>query len=212
MNPNCLIALKQKKIDDKLLHEKRRSNLFQNKYSAEIKKKHERIQESEDIQNECIIKSSISFDEENEQKLHYDIPKMLTELTDVTRIRRHQNECIITPDIRIDEKSIFCGLILDENDEKLISNNSFARFSKNPNEFQIFLQLNADKIIRSGFIFQVQPYNPINDTFIAHVHPAPNGKANDLILFKLDEIKRLLKKRNITILSYSFDGDNKYSV
>lgn len=78
--------MKQKKIDDKLLHEKRRSNLFQKKYSAEIKKKHERIQESEDIQNECIIKSSISFDEENEQKLHYDIPKKLTELTDVTRI------------------------------------------------------------------------------------------------------------------------------
>ena len=48
MNPNCLIALKQKKIDDKLLHEKRRSNLFQKKYSAEIKKKHERFQESED--------------------------------------------------------------------------------------------------------------------------------------------------------------------
>ena len=48
MNPNCLNTLKQKKIDDKLLHEKRRSNLFQNKYSAEIKKKHERFQESED--------------------------------------------------------------------------------------------------------------------------------------------------------------------
>lgn len=101
---------------------------------------------------------------------------------------------------------------MDENDEKLISKNSFARFSKNPNELQIFLQLNADKIIRSGFIFQVQPYNPIYDTFIAHVHPVSNGKANDLILFKLDEIKRLLKNRNITILSYSFDGDNKYSV
>lgn len=155
---------------------------------------------------------------------------MLTELTDVTRIVDIWKErsyipksdtiyaCLsvdalyFTPDIRIDEKSIFCGLILDENDEKLISKNSFARFSKNPNELQIFLQLNADKIIRSGFIFQVQPYNPINDTFIAHVHPAPNGKANDLILFKLDEIKRLIKKRNITILSYSFDGDNKYSV
>lgn len=101
---------------------------------------------------------------------------------------------------------------MDENDEKLISKNSFARFSKNPNELQIFLQLNADKIIRSGFIFQVQPYNPIYDTFIAHVHPVSNRKANDLILFKLDEIKRLLKNRNITILSYSFDGDNKYSV
>lgn len=230
MNPNCLNVLKQKKMVDKLLHEKRRSNLFQNKYSAEIKKKHAIIQELETIQNESFNESSISFTEENEQTLHYDIPKLLTELTDVTRIVDIWKEqsfipksdtiyaCLsvdaiyFTPDIHLDEKSIFSGLILNESDEKLISKNAFARFSKNPNELQIFLQLNSDKIIRSGFIFHVQPYNPIYDTFIAHVHPASNGKANDIILFKLDEIKKLLKNRNITILSYSFDGDNKYSV
>lgn len=200
MNPNCLNTLKQKKMDDKLLHEKRRSNLFQNKYSAEIKKKHAIIQELETIQNESFNESSISFTEENEQTLHYDIPKLLTELTDVTRIVDIWKEqsfipksdtiyvCLsvdaiyFTPDIHLDEKSIFSGLILNESDEKLISKNAFARFSKNPNELQIFLQLNSDKIIRSGFIFHVQPYNPIYDTFISHVHPASNGKANDIIL------------------------------
>ena len=117
-----------------------------------------------------------------------------------------------TPNIQINENSIFEGIVLDEKDELFVSKNIFTNFLNNPNDFQTFLRLNNDKIIRAGFVFQVQPYNPIYSTFIVHIKPASNGKANITIVNLLKKIKTILKNKNITIKSFSFDGDNGYSL
>lgn len=66
----------------------------------------------------------------------------------------------------------------------------FSRFIKNPNEFQQFLHLNSEEIIRTGFIFHIQPYNPLFSTFIIHIFPSCNGKANETTINILNE-KRL---------------------
>ncbi len=100
-----------------------------------------------------------------------------------------------TPNIQINENSIFEGIVLDEKDELFVSKNIFTNFLNNPNDFQTFLRLNNDKIIRAGFVFQVQPYNPIYSTFIVHIKPASNGKANITIVNLLKKIKTILKNK-----------------
>ena len=109
------------------------------------------------------------------------------------------------------DASIFEGIIFTDEEKKLLPGNLFSRFVKNPNEFKQFLCLNSDKIIRTGFVFQIQPYNPIYSTFIVHILPKTNGKADESIIGILNQIKEKVKNRNITILSYAFDGDSAYS-
>lgn len=116
-----------------------------------------------------------------------------------------------TPNVEIYQDSIFSGLIFKKDDEFLISKNTFKNFRKNPNDFQVFLNLNSDMIIRAAFVFQVQPFNIKYSSFVVHVEPAINGKANQTIVDMLFCIRDELKKRNITILSFAFDGDSAYS-
>ena len=116
-----------------------------------------------------------------------------------------------TPNVEISKDSVINGMIFSKDDEILISKNIFKIFSKNPKEFQNFLSLNANKIIKTAFVFQVQSYNPIYNNFIIHIKAACNGKANDEIIFILNYVKEQLKKRNITVLTFAFDGDSAYS-
>lgn len=116
-----------------------------------------------------------------------------------------------TPNVEINKDLAISGMIFSKDDEILISKNIFKNFSKNPKEFQNFLTLNANKIIKAAFVFQVQPYNPIYNNFIIHIRAATNGKANDQIILILNFLKEQLKKRNITVLTFAFDGDSAYS-
>ena len=157
------------------------------------------------------------------------IPEQLRDLNNVTNIvdiwKDHNHisksntifACLavdaiyFTPNVELNKDSVFNGLIFSQDDEIIISKNIFKNFLKNPNDFQNFLSLNADKIIKAAFVFHVQPYNPIYNNFVVHIKAAVNGKANDEIILSLNYIKEVLKNRNITILSYSFDGDSAYS-
>ena len=116
-----------------------------------------------------------------------------------------------TPNVEISKDSVINGMIFSKDDEILISKNIFKTFYEKPKEFQNFLSLNANKIIKAAFVFQVQPYNPIYNNFIIHIKAACNGKANDDIVFTLNYIKDHLKNRNITVLTFAFDGDSAYS-
>ncbi|KAK8870442.1 hypothetical protein M9Y10_008324 [Tritrichomonas musculus] len=115
-----------------------------------------------------------------------------------------------TPNVILDEKSIFDGLIFKQDEEILISKNVFKLFLEKPNEFKNFLSLNSNNIIKVAFVFQVQPYVDQFPTFIVYVKAACNGKANDEIIECLNMIKDYLKNRNITVLNFVFDGDNGY--
>lgn len=116
-----------------------------------------------------------------------------------------------TPEVKVSDDSIFEGILFSQEEIELISKNCFSKFKKNPNELQIFLQLNNNKIIRTAFVFQVQPYQKIYSNFVVHVEPAVNGKANKKIVDMLKYIKDVLKNRNISIMSFAFDGDSAYS-
>ncbi|KAK8841703.1 hypothetical protein M9Y10_015781 [Tritrichomonas musculus] len=115
-----------------------------------------------------------------------------------------------SPNVVLNKNSTFDGLIFDKDDEILISKNIFKNFLRNPNEFRDFLNLNANKIVKAAFVFQVQPYDPSYNNFIVYIKPACNGKANEEIISNLNYIRDHLKNRNITILTYSFDGDSAY--
>lgn len=77
--------------------------------------------------------------------------------------------------------------------------------------FQTFLNLNWHKIIKSGFVFQIQPYDCKYKPFVIHIFPSSNGKASQEIIDKLFKIKNLAKNRIIIIIkTFAFDGDNAY--
>lgn len=120
------------------------------------------------------------------------------------------NAIYFSPNVVLNKNSTFDGLIFDKVDEILISKIIFKNFLRNPNEFRDFLNLNANKIVKAAFVFQVQPYDPSYNTFIVYIKPACNGKANDEIISNLNYIGDHLKNRNIAILTYSFDGDSAY--
>lgn len=116
-----------------------------------------------------------------------------------------------TPQIEVNQDSIFEGLFFKKEDDMLISKKLFKKFYENPNDFLTFLSLNTNKIIKAGFVFQVQPFDVRYSNFIVHVEASINGKANDNICSLLFSIRDALKNRNITILTFAFDGDSGYS-
>ena len=59
-------------------------------------------------------------------------------------------------------------------------------------------------------MFQVQPYDITYKPFVVHVLPSPNGKANEKIIDILHYIRDEVKKRNVNIRSFAFDGDSAY--
>ena len=77
-------------------------------------------------------------------------------------------------------------------------------------EMQLFLARNWESVFRSGFVFQIQPYDPQYKPFVVHIKPTSNGKATEDIVQLLLKIKKIVKNRRINIKSFAFDGDNPY--
>lgn len=59
--------------------------------------------------------------------------------------------------------------------------------------FDGFLLVNEKHIIQSGFVFQIQPYDPQYKAFTVHVKKATNGKVNKEII----QILKFIKNRRI---------------
>ena len=114
------------------------------------------------------------------------------------------------PDAEITVENCISGTAFPNELKNAMPVNPFKFFTEDPNSLQNFLELNWDKIIKAGFVFQVQPYNVLRKPFIVHVKPSANGKANEEIVALLHQIRRELKNRRINIKSYAFDGDSAY--
>ena len=114
-----------------------------------------------------------------------------------------------TPEVKFKEDGEIEGIQFSEVNYS-ISKKALSCFTKNPREIDNFLTLNGDNLIRAGFVFQIQPYDIRFPPFVVHILPSVNGKANDQIVNILHQIRQKLKKRNIVIKSYAFDGDNAY--
>ena len=151
-------------------------------------------------------------------------PKMLTDIDKVGEIvsdyksanavKGTLDACLavdalyFTPNVRINELGEIDGI--DPNTEFFVGKKEFKLFTKDPKVLEKFLTLNGDKIIRSGFVFQVQPYNLLFKPFVVHVLPSTNGKASSDVVDILHEVRKICKCRNVNIKSFAFDGDTAY--
>ena len=115
-----------------------------------------------------------------------------------------------TPDVQIKPNGEIIGMN-DQAAKRSISKKCHSVFANDTSEFEKFLKLNSDQLIKAGFVFQIQPYNIMLKPFVIHVHPTVNGKSNDKIVSLLHQIRKIAKNRNITVKSFAFDGDNAYS-
>ena len=81
--------------------------------------------------------------------------------------------------------------------EILVDKKTFSSFQANIEYFIKFVRNNWDKVIRSGYVFQINPlcfgYKPI----VIRIYPSSNGKANNKIISKLYEIKNILSNFRI---------------
>lgn len=114
------------------------------------------------------------------------------------------------PDFQITVDNCISETAFDEETKKYIQPNSFQYFSQNPSALETFLELNWEKIIKSAFVFQVQPYSINYKPFVIHIKLSPNGKSSEQIIKLLHQIREILQNRIIIIKSYAFDGDNAY--
>ena len=114
------------------------------------------------------------------------------------------------PDFKISENDCISGAAFNEDIKGSLPEGSFSHFDNSPSALQAFLELNWDRIVKAGFVFQIQPYNVRYKPFVVHIKPSPNGKASDEIVELLYKIRDVVKNRRITIKSFAFDGDNAY--
>lgn len=66
------------------------------------------------------------------------------------------------------------------------------------------------KIITDAFVYQFQPIDPKYKTCVLHVLGANNGKASNLQVKLLNNISKILNDNNLSVSSFSSDGDNGY--
>ena len=114
------------------------------------------------------------------------------------------------PDFKITEDDCVSGYGITDELKKTLPSGTFKLFDKSPSALQAFLELNWDRIIKAGFVFQIQPYNVLYKPFVFHIKPSPNGKASEEIVELLQTIREKVLNRRICIKSFAFDGDNAY--
>ena len=156
------------------------------------------------------------------------IPEMLTdserlnELVDMwkdsNRISKSENisACLsvdaifFKPEAKITVRDCITGTAFSEDLKEKLPDNPFKFFTKNPGDLDKFVNLNWDKIVKAGFVFQIQPYNIKYKPFVIHIKPTANGKANEEIVNLLHEIRDTVKNRRINVKTFAFDGDSAY--
>ena len=84
------------------------------------------------------------------------------------------------PDIKINQKGVQ-GFSKDIE----IKKTDFNRFSHDIDHFMSFVKSNWKDIIRSGFVYQINPLHVRYKPIVVFIYPSTNGKANNLIIQKL---------------------------
>ncbi len=156
-----------------------------------------------------------------------DIPRILTDINevgDVINLWKEKNHipksleikaCLAVdaiffkPEFKITVENAISGLQNGENDI-VLPKDTFTHFSQSPSSFKTFIELNWSKIIKAGFVFQIQPYNMQYKTFVVHIFPSINGKGSQEIIDMLFKIRDLANNKRVHIKSFAFDGDNSY--
>ena len=99
-------------------------------------------------------------------------------------------------DFKITIDDCVSGFLLKDEKDLLLLNGSFKHFTKCPSSFQTFLNLNWQKNIKSGFVFQIQPYKSKNNLFIVHIFPSSNGYSScEIIIYYLYEKLTMIKSK-----------------
>ena len=117
-----------------------------------------------------------------------------------------------TPEVKISPKNEINGMLLSEEDMSKLPFNSAKLFNSNPDLFESFLRYYHKKIIRSGFVYQIQPYSIKCPTFVVHIIPSASGKGNEDIVEMLKQIKIIAKKYKVLIQTFAFDGDKCFNL
>lgn len=92
-----------------------------------------------------------------------------------------------------------------------VGQKEFSLYSHDIDFFISFVRENWSKVIRSGFVFQINPLFVQFKPFVIHIIQSSHGKASKSIIDMLYEIKNILHNHRIEIVAFSFDGDNAYS-
>ncbi len=158
-----------------------------------------------------------------------DIPKMLTDCSMVKEIINHYKTVInckksdkltaclavdalyFTPEVKIDENNIIQGFLFSDKEKSNLPKNLNQKFTKQPKLFEAFVSRYFKKIIKAGFVFQLQLYDATFPTCVIHIEPSIDGKSNQKIVDLLKFFRKELKDLNIIVKSFAFDGDNAYS-
>ncbi|KAK8866224.1 hypothetical protein M9Y10_009183 [Tritrichomonas musculus] len=158
-----------------------------------------------------------------------DIPKMLTDCSMVKEIINHYKTVInckksdkltaflavdalyFTPEVKIDENNIIQGFLFSDKEKSNLPKNLNQKFTKQPKLFEAFVSRYFKKIIKAGFVFQLQLYDATFPTCVIHIEPSVDGKSNQKIVDLLKFFRKELKDLNIIVKSFAFDGDNAYS-
>lgn len=138
------------------------------------------------------------------------IPKIIVEYKKENKILSKQNFCckavdalFFKPDVQIDSNGIVSGM----NKEYELGKKAFSLFSRDVKSFTNFIQKNWRSIIKSGFVIQLNPFLKIYKPIVLLIIPKPRGKADSEIVNILFEIKNVLHRYRVEVVSFSFDGD-----
>ena len=112
------------------------------------------------------------------------------------------------PQIEITYENNVYGMTLNKDEIEKLPEHASQVFNENPDIFESFLQFYKKKIVRSGFVFQIQPFSVQLPTFAVQIIQSTTGKANQTIVDMLKMIKTIAKKRKILIRTFAFDGDS----
>lgn len=91
-----------------------------------------------------------------------------------------------------------------------IDKKKFTQYSNDIDYFISFVKQNWSILVKSGFVFQINPLFYQFKPFVIHIIPSSHGKAGKAIIDKLYEIKTILHNFRVEVVAFSFDGDNAY--
>ena len=115
------------------------------------------------------------------------------------------------PQVEITYENNVYGMILDEDEVAKLPEHASQVFNENPDIFESFLQHYKKKVVRSGFVFQIQSLSIELPTFVVHIIQSTTGKADQTIVDMLKTIKAIAKEHKILIRSFAFDGDSFFN-
>lgn len=111
--------------------------------------------------------------------------------------------CSVNPTVSIFSNGTVEGLI----EKYQMSKDLLTQSSTTISVFEEWMQNVSSLVIDSYFVYHVQPLNPSLNNFILHIVPSKGGKGNNSTISTLKKLAKILQSVNITVVSFSSDGD-----